>query len=99
SNLVGPLEFAKDHGLELRLRELRIAPASESFRRHIIYTDDAAPRARDEQEGNTPSARRFAVELKIPGENHDRAVIGPEHFLLARRLWDMYPANPGVVEP
>ncbi len=80
-----PLAWAEANGAVYRLNELKITPASESFRRHILYVDDA--------EG------RFAVELKMPGEDRKRNLIREEHFTAAKDLWDHYPDDPGVVKP
>ena len=77
--------FAQKIGFEFKWQGLNIVPVSESFRRHILYTQD--------KEG------LFAVEMKMPGEDEDRSVIQPAHFELAQELWSQNPADPGVVKP
>lgn len=74
-----------DHMVQFELHELRLVPVSESFRRHIIYTED--------EEG------LFAVEIKMPGEKNEKTMIHPTHFEIAQQLWDRYPDDPGVSRP
>jgi len=80
-----PLSWARQHQAVFQLNELRIAPVSSSFRRHIIYVED--------------SEGFFAVELKMPGQDPGRGYIEPENFTVAKDLWDKSPHDPGVVKP
>ncbi|MDE1976128.1 MAG: hypothetical protein KGI84_02575 [Elusimicrobia bacterium] len=80
-----PLAWAQEHQAIFQYKELHIAPVSSSFRRHIIYVEDAQG--------------FFAVELKMPGQNTDRAYIEPENFTVAKDLWEKSPQDPGVVKP
>ncbi|MEK6543674.1 MAG: hypothetical protein AABZ44_04485, partial [Elusimicrobiota bacterium] len=88
ANILPPIEWAKKNDAVFAFNELRIVPVSESFRRHIIYVDDP----------ESPLGY-YAVEVKIPGENSNRKDVGPEHFTIAKAMWDEDPEDPGVVKP
>ncbi|MFA6350092.1 MAG: alpha-amylase family glycosyl hydrolase, partial [Candidatus Omnitrophota bacterium] len=81
-----PIAYAKESGIQFRLGEVFIVPLSESFRRHIFYTED--------EDGEI-----FAIEIKIPGEDDGRQYIQPQHFTLTKKLWDMAPQDPGILKP
>jgi len=83
---ISPIAYAEKEGVNFRLGELYIAPVSESFRRHIIYTKDKTGKV------------SFAVEIKMPGEDNDRDAIWGIHFTAVSRLRKAFPNCP-VVEP
>ncbi len=82
----GPIEWSQREEAVYRLRELNLVPVSQSFRRHILYADNA-------------DGSRFAIQIKMPGEEKDRDEIRPVHFTLSRKLWKQSPENPGIVKP
>ncbi|HVE12739.1 MAG TPA: hypothetical protein VNI01_05045, partial [Elusimicrobiota bacterium] len=75
-------EWARDAGLEFRLNELVILPASESFRRHVILVEDA--------EGT------WGLELKMPGEDESRTWLSPAHWTLNRIFQKEFPKDHGL---
>ncbi len=83
----GPIAWSKDNNAVFRVgrTELYIAPVTESFRRHIVYT---------EKEGKT-----FAIEIKMPGQYEDRDAIWPNHFTIAKEMHDKYGKDSRVVKP
>ncbi|MBI4370011.1 MAG: hypothetical protein HY547_07265, partial [Elusimicrobia bacterium] len=80
---LAPIEWMKKMGYEFAFHEIRIVPASESFRRHILYVEN--------EHG------LFAVELKIPGDQ--RNIILRKSFDIASALWEMTKEDPLVVRP
>lgn len=67
------------------IRELRVLPVGESFRRHIFGIED--------EQGIE------LVELKMPGEMLHKREVNEEHFTAARELWEAFPDDPLVVKP
>lgn len=82
---LSPIALSEKDDRVFEFGELRVVPASESFRRHIIYVDDA--------EG------RYAIELKMPGEFAHKWIVRDQHFDIPAELWEKFPDNPGVVKP
>ncbi len=80
---IDPISWAEKNKTYFEFRGLRIAPVSESFRRHIIYTPD----------------RRYAIEIKFPGERRSSGDVDRLHITLAEKLRQEEKENPGVVEP
>lgn len=87
SSNVPNLEWADKTGIKFNLREISIAPVSESFRRHLFYVP-----SRD-------SGEVFAVEIKMPGEDKDRDAIWVSHFETAKSFWQEFPDNPQCPKP
>lgn len=82
---LAPLQYAERHKDYFKIKELRITSASQSFRRHIVYT----------QEGRST----FAIELKIPGEFKDRDEIGEMNFRVAVHMRNRDGEDSNVVRP
>ena len=85
SNLT-PLEWAEKQGVMFKLRELTILPASESFRRHIIYVEDE-------------NKDKWATEIKMPGEQDNKSQLRPRHVRIAQLYLDTFGEDADVVEP
>ena len=81
-----PIAYAQKYGLDFQIAEFHIVPFSESFRRHIFYTGD-------------PDNDGYAIELKIPGEQTNKRIIGPEHFDIAEEMIAARPQDPKVIKP
>lgn len=80
-----PIAYAQKHGIEYQIGEFKIVPISESFRRHIFYT---------ENHGNV-----YALELKVPGEKREKDHISPFHYTLADLLANSHPNDSHVAPP
>lgn len=80
------IDYARVSGIEFRLGEVFIVPFSESFRRHVFYTEDGR-------------GGIYALEVKIPGNYVGRSCIHSDYFDLSRRLWLAAPEDPGVLKP
>lgn len=82
---LAPIQYAKRVNLMFRLAELNLVPVSESFRRHIVYTEGA--------DGY------FAVELKIPGEDPGRDTIAETNYTVAKEYIRRYGDDSSTADP
>ncbi len=89
SHVKSPIAWSQENRAILRIgkTELYIAPVTESFRRHIIYTKD--------NRGNIS----YAIEIKMPGQRENRTMIWPAHYTIAKHMQDKFGENNGVVSP
>ncbi|MDD5439775.1 MAG: hypothetical protein PHS37_06295, partial [Candidatus Omnitrophica bacterium] len=76
-----PLRYSLDEGAYFQIApNLYIAPITESFRRHMLFSL------------NDDGTVRFACEVKIPGEFYDRRVIAADDIFAVAA--DIHNANP-----
>ncbi len=78
-----PIAWAKKNQKIFKLDELRIAFVSESYRRHIIFTEDQS----------------LALEIKFPGERASSGDVSKIHVTLAEKLRQQPKGETVVSEP
>ncbi|MCX5666185.1 MAG: methyltransferase [Candidatus Omnitrophica bacterium] len=64
-----------------------VSPATNSFRRHLVYEKDI--------QGN----RINIIEIKIPGDNPTRFIVGRDGFEISNELQGIYGPSSIIVEP